>query len=278
MTAMGVGPKRISLNTATVREQWSLRESIEGCARHGIGGISPWRDKLHDCGVDEAVRLIEGHGLTVTGLCRGGGFPAANEAGRQAALDDNRRAVDEAIAIGARCLVLVAGGLPEGSKDIASAREQVRDGIAATLEYATSCGMPLAIEPLHPMYAADRACVNTMGHANDLCDELGRGLGIAVDVYHVWWDPALELEIQRAGKERLLAFHLCDWLVPTKDLLLDRGMMGDGVIDISEIRSWVEAAGYDGFCEVEIFSAENWWRKDANEVMRTIIQRCNSTV
>ncbi len=247
---MGVGPERISLNTATVREQWSLRECIEGCARHGIEGISPWRDKLQECGVDEAARLIEAHGLTVTGLCRGGSFPAAGKAQRQVALDDNRRAVDEAVAIGARCLVLVAGGLPEGSKDIAGARAQVRDGIAATLEYANSCGMPLAIEPLHPMYAADRACVNTMRHANDLCDELGGGLGIAVDVYHLWWDPALEREIERAGKDRLLAFHVCDWLVPTKDLLLDRGMMGDGVIDISRIRSWVEAAGYDGFCEV----------------------------
>ncbi len=278
MTAMGVGPERASLNTATVREQWSLRECIEGCARHGIKGISPWRDKLRECGVDEAARLIEAHGLTVTGLCRGGGFPAAGAAGRQAALDDNRRAVDEAVAIGARCLVLVAGGLPEGSKDIAGAREQVRDGIAATLEYARSCGLPLAIEPLHPMYAADRACVNTLRHANDLCDELGAGLGIAVDVYHVWWDPDLEQEIKRAGKERLLAFHLCDWLVPTKDLLLDRGMMGDGVIDISQIRAWVEAAGYAGFCEVEIFSAENWWRKDADDVVQTVIQRCHSAV
>jgi sugar phosphate isomerase/epimerase len=168
--------------------------------------------------------------------------------------------------------------LPEGSKDIAGARAQVRDGIAATLEYARSCGLPLAIEPLHPMYAADRACVNTLRHANDLCDELGAGLGIAVDVYHVWWDPDLEQEIKRAGKERLLAFHLCDWLVPTKDLLLDRGMMGDGVIDIAKIRAWVEAAGYAGFCEVEIFSAENWWRKDADDVVQTVIQRCRSAV
>ncbi len=278
MTARVVGPDRVSLNTGTVREQWSLRECVEGCARHGIKGISPWRDKLQECGVDEAARLIEAHGLTVTGLCRGGGFPAAGAAGRQAALDDNRRAVDEAVAIGARCLVLVAGGLPEGSKDIAGARAQVRDGIAATLEYARSCRLPLAIEPLHPMYAADRACVNTLRHANDLCDELGAGLGIAVDVYHVWWDPDLEQEIKRAGKARLLAFHLCDWLVPTKDLLLDRGMMGDGVIDIPTIRAWVEAAGYTGFCEVEIFSAENWWRKDADDVVQTVIQRCHSAV
>ena len=261
-----------------MKEQWSLEQCIEGCARHGIGGISPWRDKLHECGIDKAARLIKEHCLTVTGLCRGGMFPAADAAGRQAALDDNRRAVDEAVALGAKCLVLVVGGIPEGSKDLAGARAQVRDGIAVTLDYARSCQMPLAIEPLHPMYAADRACVNTMRQANDLCDELGGGLGIAVDVYHVWWDPDLEAEIRRAGKKRILAFHVSDWLVPTNDLLLDRGMMGDGIIDIPKIRSWVEDAGYDGFCEVEIFSTANWWRKDADVVMETLKDRCRDTV
>ncbi len=132
--------------------------------------------------------------------------------------------------------------------------------------------MPLAIEPLHPMYAADRACVNTMEHANDLCDELGPGLGLAVDVYHVWWDPHLEREIERAGganPSRLLAHHICDWLVPTTDLLTDRGMMGDGVIDLRLLRSWMDAAGYRGFQEVEIFSANNWWKRDPDEVLAT---------
>lgn len=223
---MGVTADRISLNTATVKEQWSLEQCIDGCVRHGIGGISPWRDKLHECGVDKAAKLIRDANLTVTGLCRGGRFPGVDDAARQETLDDNRRAVDEAVALGAECLVLVVGGMPGGSKDIADARNQVRDGIAATLDYARTCDMPLAIEPLHPMYAADRACVNTMRHANDLCDELGAGLGIAVDVYHVWWDPDLEAEIKRAGKDRLLAFHVCDWLVPTTDLLLDRGKIG----------------------------------------------------
>ncbi|MDJ0951165.1 MAG: sugar phosphate isomerase/epimerase family protein [Alphaproteobacteria bacterium] len=268
-----VTPARLSLNTATVREQWNLRECIEGCARHGIGGISPWRDKLAECGVDEAARLIADHGLTVTGLCRGGLFPAADAAGRQAALDDNRRALDEALALGARCLILVAGGLPEGSKDIADARAQVRDGIAALLDHARPAGMPLAIEPLHPMYAAGRACVNTLKQANDLCDALGQGVGVAVDVYHVWWDPELEYEILRAGKDRLLAFHVCDWLEPTRDMLLDRGMMGDGVVDIPRIRGWMEAAGYHGFAEVEIFSAETWWKKPADEVLATCVER-----
>jgi sugar phosphate isomerase/epimerase len=263
----------LSLNTATVREKWSLREMIEGCARHHIRGISPWRDKLAELGAKQAARVIRDNGLVVTGLCRGGMFPAADRKGRQAALDDNRRAIDDAAILEARCLVLVVGGLPSGSKDIAGAREMVRDGIGEVLEHARSVGVPLAIEPLHPMYAADRACVNTMAHANDLCDELGEGLGIAVDVYHVWWDPQLEREIERAGDKRLLAFHVCDWLVPTRDLLTDRGMMGDGVIDIPLIRSWVERAGYRGFHEVEIFSAQNWWQREPDEVLAICRER-----
>ena len=269
----------LSLNTATVRAQWTLEQCIDGCARHGIGGIAPWRDKLDECGADRAARLIREAGLRVSGLCRGGMFPAATRAGRQAALDDNRRAVDDAATIGAECLILVVGGLPEGSKDIAGARMQVRDGIAALLDHSRAGGVPLAIEPLHPMYAADRACVNTLKQANDLCDALGDGVGVAVDVYHVWWDPGLEAEIARAGAAgRILGFHVCDWLVPTTDLLLDRGMMGDGVIDIRKIRGWVEAAGYDGASEVEIFSQNDWWRRDADEVLATCIERHRTVV
>ena len=266
-------PDLLSLNTATVREKWSLRQMIEGCARHGIRGIAPWRDKLAELGVKEAAKLIRANGLTVTGLCRGGMFPAADGQGRRAAIEDSLRAIEDAATLEARCLVLVVGGLPSGSKDLAGAREQVRDGIGAVLGHARACGVPLAIEPLHPMYAADRACVNTLAQANDLCDELGDGLGLAVDVYHVWWDPRLKAEIERAGAKRLLAFHICDWLVPTTDLLLDRGMMGDGVIDIPLVRSWVEAAGYHGFHEVEIFSASNWWRRDPDEVLITCRER-----
>jgi sugar phosphate isomerase/epimerase len=264
-------PAKLAINTATVKTL-TLRQAIEAIARAGIRGIAPWRDKLDESGAAEAARLIKAHDLTVTGLCRGGMFPAANKAGLQAAIDDNRKALDDAATIGAQCLVLVVGGMPKGSKDIAGARQQVRDGIAAILPHARKVGVPLAIEPLHPMYAADRACVNTMAHANDLCDELGDGLGVAVDVYHVWWDPNLEHEIKRCGK-RVLGFHICDWLVPTTDLLLDRGMMGDGVIDIPKIRGWVEATGYSGMNEVEIFSANNWWTRDANEVIRICQER-----
>ncbi|HJQ56925.1 MAG TPA: sugar phosphate isomerase/epimerase family protein [Vineibacter sp.] len=261
----------LSLNTATVRERWNLPQIIEGCARHGIRAIAPWRDQVAACGLEAAATLIRTHGLRVNGYCRGGMFPAADAAGRARAAEDNRRAVDEALALGAECLILVVGGLPPGSKDIAGARQQVEDGIAALLDYARPRDLPLAIEPLHPMYAADRACVNTLAQANDLCDALGAGLGVAVDVYHVWWDPALVPEIARAGRAgRILGFHVCDWLVPTTDLLLDRGMMGDGVIDIPRIRGWVEAAGYAGCVEVEIFSAANWWKRDPDEVLRVV--------
>jgi sugar phosphate isomerase/epimerase len=264
-------PALLALNVATVRP-WSLEQAIEGCARHGIGWIAPWRDKLAECGLARAVSLIRANGLKVSSLCRGGMFPAAGAAGRRAVLDDNRQAVDDAAALGAACLVLIAGGLPPGSKDIAGARAQVRDGIAALLEHARAAKLTLAIEPLHPMYAADRACVNTLAHALDLCDELGAGLGVAVDIYHVWWDPNLAAQIARAGT-RIVGFHLCDWLVPTTDLLLDRGMMGDGVVDIPAVRRMVEAAGYTGPREVEIFSKDNWWKRDGDEVLRTVKER-----
>jgi sugar phosphate isomerase/epimerase len=273
----------LSINTATLRGAGKLDTIIEACARHGIRAISPWRDQVAAIGIERMAALIGAHGLELSGYCRGGMFPAVDAAGRQAALDDNRRAVDEAKTFGAACLVLVVGGLPGAlagapqSKDLFAARNEVRDGIAATLAYAREVGMPLAIEPLHPMYAADRACVNTMEQALDLCDALDPGrsgaLGVAVDVYHVWWDPKLEAQIARAGKERLLAFHVCDWLVPTRDMLEDRGMMGDGVIEIPKIRGWVEDAGFAGYSEVEIFSSRDWWKRPVDEVLLTCIER-----
>jgi len=277
-------PSLLSINTATVRAQWPLADIIAALARHGIRGISPWRDQVAAAGLDDTARRIRDAGLTVTGLCRGGMFPAPDREGRRAAHDDNRRAVDEALTLGARCLVLVVGGLPKDrggqvvSRDLAGAREMVRDGLGTLYEYAHGAGMPLAIEPLHPMYAADRACVNTMAQANALCDELAPdgtdGLGLAVDVYHVWWDPLLRAEIIRAGeRNRLFAYHICDWLVPTRDLLNDRGMMGDGVIDLPLIRGWMDAAGYRGMHEVEIFSAQDWWKRDGDEVLLTCRRR-----
>ncbi len=249
----------LSLNTATVRKQWNLAQIIDGCARHAIRGISPWRDQVSAMGLSNAARAIKANNLVVTGLCRGGFFTAKDWR------DDNRRAIEEARELGAHCLVLVVGGLPQGSRDLRGARERVREGVAGILTEAREAGVPLAIEPLHPMQAAERACINTLEQALDICDALGDGIGAAVDVYHVWWDPKLEAQIRRAGK-RVLAYHICDWLVPTRDLLNDRGMMGDGVIDLGLIRTWIEAAGYAGFQEVEIFS-EHWWSRDPDEVL-----------
>ena len=286
----------LSINTATVRRSRGvdlpLPDIIEACARRGIRAISPWRDQVAAAGLDRVATLVKSHGLELSGYCRGGMFPAADAKGLAAAREDNRRAVDEACTLGAACLVLVVGGLPgalaghAAHKDIGLARSQVRDGVAELLEYGRAAGMPLAIEPLHPMYAADRACINTMEQALDLCDELDgsvadterAALGIAVDVYHVWWDPKLKSQIERAGRRRLLAFHVCDWLTPTTDLLNDRGMMGDGVIEIPRIRSWVEAHGFAGYSEVEIFSANNWWRRDHEEVLDTCIARHGTVV
>jgi sugar phosphate isomerase/epimerase len=204
-------------------------------------------------------------------------FPADTPAGRQANIDDNLRAIDEAAELDADCLVLVVGGLPGSSKDIAGARQMVTDGIAAMLPHARASGVPLAIEPLHPMYAADRACVNTIDQALDIAGQLGEGVGVAIDVYHVWWDPNLSAAIARAGRDaRIFAHHICDWLVPTADMLLDRGMMGDGVIDLKSIRGMIEAAGYHGPQEVEIFSRDNWWKRPGDEVVRTCVERFES--
>jgi sugar phosphate isomerase/epimerase len=257
----------LSLNTATVRKQWNLAQIIEGCARHEIRGISPWRDQIAQIGLSQTRKLIEAEGMTVTGVCRGGFFTAKDWKA------DNLRAIEEAHALGAQCLVLVVGGLLPGSKDLALSRGKIAEGIATILPEARKAGVPLAIEPLHPMQAAERACVNTLEQALDICDQLGEGIGVACDVYHAWWDPKLEAQIKRAGKKRLLAYHICDWLVPTRDLLNDRGMMGDGVIDLPRIRGWVEAAGYVGFQEVEIFSELDWWKRDPDEVLRTCKER-----
>ena len=259
-------PTLLSLNTATVKKQWKLGQIIDACARHGIRGISPWRDQVAEFGLEQTSRLIRTHGLAVTGLCRGGFFTERNW------LDDNRRAIGEAHVLGAQCLVLAAGGLLPESKDLVSSREKIKERIAAILPEARQAGVPLAIEPMHPMQAAEGACINTLEQALDICEALGDGIGVAIDVYHVWWDPLLEHQIKRAGT-RILGYQICDWLVPTRDLQNDRGMMGDGVIDLPRIRGWVEGAGYSGFHEVEIFSELDWWRKDPDEVLRACKER-----
>jgi sugar phosphate isomerase/epimerase len=281
----------LSLNTATVRKSKgqdnSLTSIIDACAKHEIRAISPWRDQVHAVGLEKITSQIKALGIELSGYCRGGFYPAADQAGLQAALDDSRRAVDEAKVLKAPCLVMVVGALPgalqgkASHKDIRLSRNQVRDGLANTLEYAKQVGMPLAIEPLHPMQAAERACVNTLEQALDLCDELDASqsgmLGVALDVYHTWWDPKLYAQIERA-KKRLLALHVCDWLTPTKDLLNDRGMMGDGVIEIAKIRAAVETQGFAGYSEVEIFSSENWWQREMDDVLKICIERHKSSV
>jgi len=277
----------LSLNTATVRKQGSLLDIIDACVRNGIRAIDPWRDQVAAIGLDRAVRAVKDAQLELSGYCRGGMFPA-DPAHRSQVRDDNRRAVDEATALGASCLVLVVGGLPQysrpgsaPSRDIWGAQAQVEDGIAELLAYARTAKLPLAIEPLHPMFAADRACVNTTRQALDLCDRLdparSGALGVAIDVYHVWWDFELMPQIERAGHDRLLAFHVCDWLVPTTDMLNDRGMMGDGVIDIPRIRAAVEAQRFSGYVEVEIFS-NRWWAMPVDEVIATCVARMKTMV
>jgi len=282
----------LSINTATVRRQrgqdWPLPQILDACAARGIRAVSPWRDQVAAAGLGTVARQVRALGLELSGYCRGGLFTHTDAAGRQASRDDNRRALDEACTLRAPCLVLVVGGLPgalagkAAHRDIDGARAQVAEGIADLLDDARERRMPLAIEPLHPMYAADRACVNTLEHALDLCDALdparSGALGVAVDAYHVWWDPKLQAQIERAGRERLLALHVCDWLTPTTDLLNDRGMMGDGVIDLRLLRACVEAQGYAGYSEAEIFSAANWWQRDGGEVLDTCIARHRSCV
>jgi sugar phosphate isomerase/epimerase len=248
---------RLCLHTMTTKP-WSLEE----CARHyadaDIKGVTVWRNMLSATGPAAAGELLRSHGLTVVSLCRGGFFPASSAEGRAKAVDENRRCVDEAAALGAPLIVLVCGSAQ--GLTLAQSRGQIADGIAAVLPHAAAAGVRLAIEPLHPMYAADRSAVSTMGQARAICRQLASPwLGIAVDVYHTWWDDRLEEEIRACGSEgALFAFHVSDWRTPTVDLLEDRGLMGEGCIPIRQIRGWVEEAGFRGFVEVEIFSRRLW--------------------
>ena len=261
---------RISLNQATVT-RWSLTEAVEGCARHGFQWIAPWRDKVSDLGLEPSARLIRDAGLRVSSLCRGGFFPAATAAGREQRLDDNRRAVDEAAALGAEVLVLVCG--PPSGRDLGAAREQVRDGIAMLAPYAAQAGVKLGIEPLHPMFAGDRSVVVTLAQANELAELFPPAqVGVIVDSYHVWWDPELVGQIGRAAG-RIFGLHVSDWLVPPPDVLLGRGLPGDGMIDFRGLRAAVEGTGYDGPIEVEIFN-QAIWDTPGDELLATIAERC----
>jgi len=246
---------RLCIHTMT-NKPWSLAECIAGYTKAGVPGITVWRQHLEPQGAAESARMLADSGLQVVSVCRGGFFPALSEQDRQAAIDDNRRAIDDAAEIGAPLVVLVPGACP--GQPLETSRAQIADGIAAVLPHARAAGVKLGIEALHPMYADDRSAVNTLRQANDTAEQINDpSVGVTVDVYHLWWDPALEREIARAG-DRILSFHVCDWRTPTRDLLNDRGLMGEGCIDIPAIRSWVEKAGFGGMIEVEVFSTEHW--------------------
>lgn len=253
--------KRLCLHTMTTRPL-SLEQAIEAYTSAGIPGITVWRHHFEEMGAEEAGRMLHDSGLQVVSLCRGGFFPAKSARGREEARDENRRIIDEAAAVGAPLVVLVCGAVP--GMPLAEARHQITDSISAILPHAAAAEVKLSIEPLHPMFADDRSAVNTLEQANNMVTTLkSPWLGVTVDVYHCWWDPMLKSEIARAGN-RIFSFHVCDWRTPTRDLLNDRGVMGEGCIDLRTIRGWVEETGFFGPIEVEIFSEEYWqWDQKA---------------
>jgi sugar phosphate isomerase/epimerase len=299
---------RLSLNQETVK-QWSLPELADGCARAGVRGVGLWRAPVQEYGVAAAARLVRDAGLTVTSLCRGGFLTALDPAGRAAALDDNRAAIEEAAALGTDTLVLVAGGLPPGNRDLRGARERIADALGELGPYAAARGVRLAIEPLHPMYAADRCVVSTLTQALDLAERFPADqVGVVVDTYHLWWDDTAGAQIARAGGagagsagtdtaagsdavdgaggtggaggpagggagSRIAAFQLADWVTPLPEgVLLGRGQLGDGSVDFRWFRERVDAAGYRGPIEVEIFNPALWAR-DGAQVLAEIVNR-----
>jgi sugar phosphate isomerase/epimerase len=223
-----------------------------------VKGISVWRDTLEGRNIEKTGNLLRANGLEIVSLVRGGFFPASSKQKRKKAITENKRAIEEAAALGAPLVVLVCGAEPKISLE--ESRQQIQDGIESLLPFAERHNVKLGIEPLHPMYADTRSAVNTLGQTNDIAEAIDSPfVGAVVDVYHLWWDPNLEKEIKRCGKNKnLFAYHVCDWKVPTNDMLLDRGLMGEGCIDLKQIRGWVEATGYNGFIEVEIFSNHHW--------------------
>jgi sugar phosphate isomerase/epimerase len=261
---------RLCVHTITTKP-WPIETAAERFAAAGVKGITVWRDAMDGRNPSHVGAMLRDRGLSIVSLCRGGFFPAPTAAGRTKALDDNRRAISEAQALGAPLVVLVCGAVP--GLPLTEARAQSRDGIAALLPDCAAAGVKLAVEPLHPMYADSRSAINTLGQANDLCEQLNSPwVGVAVDVYHLWWDPALEAEIARCGRlGKLFAYHVCDWKTPTTDLLLDRGLMGEGCIPLRQIRGWVEAAGFKSWNEVEVFSNTHW-AGDQDQFLSKIVQ------
>ncbi len=267
---------RLCIHTVTTKP-WGIEEAAREYAQAGVRGISVWRETLAGRNIVQTGNMLRDAGLTIVSHVRGGFFPAMSAGERQAAIDDNLRMIDETAALGAPLMVLVCGAHP--GLALEEARRQIQEGIAAILPHAQACGVRLGIEPLHPMYADSRSAINTLAQANDMAEALASDyLGVVYDVYHLWWDPDLESETGRcAAGGNLLAFHVCDWKTPTEDLLLDRGLMGEGCINLRQIRGWVETAGYGGFVEVEIFS-KKYWAMDQKAFLDLIIAAYRSNV
>ena len=264
------GLSRLCIHTITTRP-WEIEEAAKNFSAAGVKGITVWRDALEGRNIKQTGKMLREQDLTVVSLCRGGFFPHKDIRKRASAIDENRKAIEEAAELGTPMLVLVCGADPLQSLE--ESRKQIRDGIAALIPDASAAGVKLTIEPLHPMYADSRSAINTLAQANDMAEALNSPfVGVVVDVYHLWWDPFLEREIKRCGENgNLMAFHICDWKLPTTDLLLDRGLMGEGCIPVRQIRSWVEAAGFSGFNEVEIFS-NAYWKEDQSDFLKKIIK------
>ena len=276
---LGAHPEFCSINTATLGFQAPIGDVIDAVARAGFGGIAPWRREVEGGDAAAVSQRIRDAGLEVSGYCRSTYIPAATVDGFKAHVEANRRAISDAAVLGANCFVMVVGSLPAGSKDMGAARAQVMDACALLMQHGRNENVKIALEPLHPVYAADRSCLSLLSQALDICDAIegetdAPWLGALVDVYHLWWDPNLKRDIARAGVAgRIFGFHACDWLVPTNDVLNDRGMMGDGVIDVPMIRGLVEDAGYLGPVEVEIFSSNNWWKRPMDETLQVCRER-----
>lgn len=265
--------RRFAINQITTRD-WTLEQAVNGYARQGVAGIGVWMEYLDAVGIRQGARLIRDAGLFVPCLCTSAWVNIADKDGFNAALDENRRRLDAAAEIGAPCLVVVPGGLATGEKDLAAARSRVIGALEELLPHAREVGVKLGLEPLHPMYAADRSCLNSFAHCLDLCRSLGEGTGIVADTYHCWWDAGFMPGLRAAGPENILTFHLCDWLVPTRDVYHDRGMIGDGVIDFAAYKALLDEIGYDGPFEIELFSKLDWWLRDGNETVAVSVERC----
>lgn len=261
--------EQLCIHTITTKP-WAIEDAVKNFAACGVKGITVWRDALQNRDIKRTGSYIRNEGLQIVSLCRGGFFPSVDKEKRKSAIDDNKKAIEEAEALGAPLIVLVCGADP--AQPLADSREQIREGIEEIIPLAFAAGVKLAIEPLHPMYADSRSAINTLRQANDMAEKINSPqVGVAVDVYHLWWDPQLKSEIERCGgNNHLFAFHICDWKTPTTDLLLDRGLMGDGCIPVNEIRGWVEETGFEGFYEVEIFS-HKYWSMDQQEFLKKII-------